>query len=161
MHSTFHVPMPDHLIKWVSLHFFEGQGQPFKVNENSVIGRHIVAVLSDQRSKDLVDCDYENSISFELSAALARMGPSLIKLGHLRFGLENDFKSHLETYTRAQVNLGQGRYKSVESFLKAFQITEHEYSIETAYQIVKRIDSRKYSHAKKETSFYQGPSLQA
>jgi hypothetical protein len=159
MHSIFHIPLPDHLIKWCSLYHFDGQLQPFKVNENSVVGKDIIAVLSDQRSKELVPCDYVNTISFELSVALAKMKPSLIKLGHLRSFIENDFKKSLEHYTRAQVEMGQGRYKAVQSFLKSFQITEQEFSIDTAYQIVKRVEARKYTNAKKETSIDQGTSF--
>ncbi len=152
MQTKFHIPFPDHLIKWVSVHYFEGQSAPFKVNENSVIGRNIVAVLNDPRSKDIVHCDYVNTISFELSVALAKMSPSLIKLSHLRLSLENDFKSHLEMYTRALVNSGEGRYKSVQKFLEDFNITEKEFSIATAYQVVKRVDARKYAYAKKDSS---------
>lgn len=151
MSNTFDIPMPIHLIKWVSVAFFENQPMPFKVNENTLLGKLVVAVLQDPRNKDLVDEDYEYSITLELSSAICQMSPSLLKLKHLRLALDQQFKNDLQTYVTAQVAMGQSRFKASQSFMNSFELTEADISIDTVYQIVKRVESRKYNYARKKT----------
>ncbi|MFM8912942.1 MAG: hypothetical protein ACKOE6_08515 [Flammeovirgaceae bacterium] len=63
MYNTYHIPLPVYLIKWAYLEFFEGQKAPFKVNDNTLLGKLVIATLLDPRSKEIVSEDWPHSFS--------------------------------------------------------------------------------------------------
>ena len=150
MQKLFEISVEPHLVKFAVKEFWESTNSPFPIDEGSRLGKQILLFLIDKRHKQAYTVAAENStISVVLSDTLAKRSPDLIKLSRINEFLEEEFKSKLHTWVRAQVLMGNGRYQSVVSFMKFHKIDPAQ-MIQRYYQYIMRLDNRDHSNRKKK-----------
>lgn len=169
MRKDFRIPVPAYLKKYFVKQFFSGQHGPHKIEEDTLIGKHVMSLLLDARTRKLkhkhltrnkritrlpgesrgAQSSASNSTAARkdqvleviLSEAMAKRSPNISKLIRLNTYLEDLFQSHLVTWIRSADFYGIPPYASSKDFLAYFAIDESEYSHDGAYRYWQRYKS--------------------
>jgi hypothetical protein len=140
--KTWTISAPAHLVAFAQKELFFDQPQPWQVNENTVIGRHVLACLLDPREQNFLVTDFKQAFTIELSDTLARRGPSLAKFQRLLISLEEQFKFSLHIHVNAQTAMNESRWRAVENFVHRYEYDKPELLVERYYQYIKRISAK-------------------
>lgn len=144
MQKLFEISVEPHLVKFAVKEFWEGSTSPFPIEEGSRLGKQILLFLIDKRHKQGYTLESDNStVWISLSDTLAKRSPDLIKLSRINEFLEDEFKSKLHTWVRAQVRIGHQRYPSIISFMD-FHGIDPAPMMDRYYQYIMRLDHRPF-----------------
>jgi hypothetical protein len=137
MRKNFKVPMLPYLKKYVERQIFQGMKAPYKIEEDSLIGKMIMCLIIDARQKDLRGdkrIEMSASIEFQLSEVMAERSPSLQKLVPINYFLDKLFKNELITWIKSAEIVGMRPFPASKAFLEFYRIDESEYSHDAAYR---------------------------
>ena len=152
MRKNFKVPVYAYLLKYCRKQFFAGQSQPYKIEEDTLIGKQFMSVLMDVRKKEMMGDQLllqTETLDVELSEAMAKRSPNLGKLAPLNFFLDKLFKDALIMWIKSAEHHGIKPYPSSKAFLEHFGIDEHEYSHDAAYKHWTRYKNEGFQKVKK------------
>lgn len=145
MQTVFTIPLPPHLVKFCRRSFFlHAAAEPYKVTESDLLGKQILLLLLDRRTHSKPLPYFTDSITIELSHALAKRSPSQLKLNRLYISLEKIWRYTMLTYIGAHIELGLSRYAAAKSFFKAHAIDDDETLFQTSYTFVTRVTNRQF-----------------
>lgn len=150
MQKHFRVPVLPYLKKYVELKFFAGKKGPFKLEEDTLIGKQFMAAIIDARKKDVIDKHIEMSeyIEVELSEVMAERSPAIYKLIQVNFFLDKLFKDALITWIQSAEHFGVRAFPASKEFLIKYGIDESEYSHDAAYKHWLRVKNAAYHNRK-------------
>jgi hypothetical protein len=138
MRKHFKVPVLAYLKKYLEKQFFPGEQAPYKIEEDSLIGKQFMSLLIDQRTKELMGDQkllHSETLEVELSEAMAERSPNLRKLGSINYFLDKLFKDALIVWIKSAEIHGGRPYPASKAFLEYFNIDESEYSHDAAYKV--------------------------
>ena len=138
--SSYKVRLLPHLTKFVTKEFFEGQTEPFKIREDSVIGKAFIRILMDKRKqKPNSNWDeYTHSITVYLSQDMMDHSPRAGRLEAINQDLHHLFKMALLIWIRCNSRFNIKVSESIRTFLDSYGIEEAEYPHATAYKLWQR-----------------------
>ena len=137
MRKNFRVPVLPYLKKYIEKQFFAGLKAPYKIEEDSLIGKFMMSQIIDGRHKDLRGdkrIEMSQVIEIELSEAMAERSPSLGKLITVNYFLDKLFKNELITWIKSADYCGVRPFPASKAFLQHYKIDENEYSHDAAYR---------------------------
>lgn len=147
MRQEFNVPLLPYLKKYVEKQFFAGLTAPYKIEEDTLLGKQFMSLLMDCRTKDLRgDKKIEMSATLPvlLSEELAKRSATLPKLIPINYYLDKLFKAALIAWIQCSEELGVRPFNSSKSFLAYYKIEEAEYSHDAAYKVYLRHKQQGY-----------------
>lgn len=150
MQKHFRVPVMPYLKKYVEQKFFAGQTAPYKLEEDTLLGKQFMSAIIDARKKDVIDKHIEMSdhLHICLSEAMAERSPSIKKLIHINFFLDKLFKDALITWIQSAEYFDVRAFPASKAFLEKYGIDESEYSHDAAYRHWQRTKNASYNKTK-------------
>lgn len=152
MRKRFHVPILPYLKKYATRQFFAGLAPPYKLEENTLIGKQVMSLILDNRTTHLRGdnkIEMSQRLEIELSKMMAERSPSINKLIPINFFLHQLFKNELITWIKSADEYGVKPFVSSKDFLVHYRIDESEYSHDAAYKMWTRHKS--IGHKQKKT----------
>lgn len=143
------VPIKPHLKKFFlkTYHLSE----PVKLEEDSILGNQVMAILQDKRSVNGKDLNNINShfngsgselltdtLQLTLSKSMTERSPRVGKLIRINVFLQHSFRQAVIIYIKGCMNSGVNAYAACKQFLKLYEFDESEYSLDGVHQIWKR-----------------------
>lgn len=153
MQKHFRVPVLPYLKKYLEKHVFCGQTAPYKLEEDTLIGKQFMSLIIDARKKDMMgDKKIEMTavIEVELSKMMAERSPSIRKLIPISFYLDKLFKDHLIVWIKSAEHYGIRPSPASKDFLAHFGIQESEYTYDAAYRHWLRYKNNEYNRLKRK-----------
>jgi len=147
--TTFSIPVFSYLDKYVRKSFFEGLRPPFKIEEDTLIGKQIISQLIDKRKIDMrgdKKIEMNKTLQVCLSSVMANRSPTLSKLIPINYYLDKQFKHDLITWIKSADECGVRPYPSSKLFLAHYGIDESEYSHDAAYKVWQRYKKQGYNN---------------
>lgn len=134
--QTFKIPVLPYLKKYIVKQFFSGAKGPYKIEEDTLLGKQVMSLLIDARKIDFIDKHLEMSETLEvvLSDSMAKRSPRINKLICFNFFADKIFKTSLITWIRSAEHFGIRPFPASKGFLEHFEIEESEYSHDAAYR---------------------------
>jgi hypothetical protein len=134
--STYNIPILPYLKKYVVKKFFDGHSPPYKMEEDTLLGKQFMSVIIDARKIDFIDRHLEMSdrLSVKLSNVMAERSVTLAKLVPINFFLDKIFKEELITWILSADYHGIRPFPAIRNFLAYYSIEEREYSLDAAYR---------------------------
>lgn len=150
MQKTFKLPVLPYVKKYVEKQFFNGQAAPYKIEEDTLIGKNFMSVIIDKRHRDIMDKhhDLTAEIHITLSDAMAKRSPRLSNLMCVNYFLVEDFKDALTTWINAAGHYHIRPFVACKGFLEYYGIDENEYSLDAAYRLWQREKNGEYKKKK-------------
>lgn len=155
MSKNFFIPIKPHLKKWYLKNF--DLEEPVKLEEDSLLGSHVVAILQDKRSRTdpkntlFGRDDITDKLDVILSSTMERRSPRIGKLIRINVFLHHLFQNSLIVWVKSQGNADLNAYTAVKNFLSFYAIDEKEYSLDGAYKLWQRSRSRNIPSKRKKT----------
>jgi hypothetical protein len=148
MRKDFSVPLLPYLKKYTEKQFFAGYRAPYKIEEDTLIGKYVMSLIIDGRSVDMrgdKKIEMSERLHIHLSEAMAKRSPSLRKLVPINYYLDKVFKNDLITWIKSAEDCGGVRpFVSSKNFLVHFGIDESEYTHDAAYKVWQRYKRQGY-----------------
>lgn len=146
MQPDFSVPVPAYIYKYVVKKFFAGNKGPFKIEEDTLLGKQFMATILDVRKKDVIDkhLQFTERIPVILSQDMMKKSPNIAKLVSINFFLDKIFKEALIEWIQSAMYYGIRPYNSSRDFLAHYNIDETEYSHDAAYKLWTRWNSSEF-----------------
>lgn len=142
MNRVVRVPIAPHLKKFILKQYkYE---EPVPVQLKTLLGQQVYSLLRDKTRQKTNYDKYTEELQLELSDMLSDFEYRLSKVVLLNVYFEKIFKSTMYTWILAQDMEGRPPYHGVRSFLKFYNITEEEYSSESAYRAWLRYKNNEY-----------------
>ena len=142
--NEFKVPILPHLKKFIIAQLYNGQEEPIKVVEDSLLGRHIMSILIDKRNVTgsgavgFMDKEYTSTLRLQLSSQMMKRSPRINKLARLNLELGEIFRQSLFVWVTCAKSYGIAAFPAVQHFLEEYGIEESEYSKDAAYKAWQR-----------------------
>lgn len=143
------MPIKPHLKKFYLLTY--DLSEPVKVEEDSILGNQVMAILQDKRSVNGKEFNYINSqfsgdgldlltetIELSLSAEMQKRSPRIAKLVRINLFLQHMFRHSVILFIKGCVRSGVNPYNACKQFLQAYDFDDNEYSLDGIHQIWKR-----------------------
>lgn len=148
--STFHIPILPHLKKYLVKKFFSGHNAPYKIEENTLLGKQFMSVIIDGRKVDFIDKHLEMSekLSVKLSQDMMDRSPRLAKLVTINYFVDKLFKEELISWILSAEYHGVRPFPASKNFLEYYSIEEAEYSHDAAYRLWMRWKNRDYNNSR-------------
>lgn len=143
------VPIKPHLKKFFlkTYHLSE----PVKLEEDTILGNHVMAILLDKREvngKDLNNISSQfngngsdlltDTIELTLSDAMNERSPRVAKLVRINLFLQHMFRHSVILFINGCMKSGVNPYNACKQFLQLYEFDENEYSLDGVHQIWKR-----------------------
>lgn len=140
------VPIKPHLKKFFlrTYHLSE----PVKLEEDSILGNQVMAILQDKRSingKEMNNLNYgsaddllTDTLAIVLSTEMQKRSPRVQKLIRINFFLQHMFRHSVIVFIEASIKSGVNAYAACRQFLETYNYDESEYSLDGIHQIWKR-----------------------
>ncbi len=147
--TRFRVPIKPHLKKILLKQFYPNHRSDefIKVEEDSLLGRHIMSILIDKRTikkaTGLLRYDFQDELKLELSQTMAKRSPRIDKLTMLNHELDEIFQTALFVWIKAQKHSGISAKRACESFI-AFYELENDYTFDAAHRAWNRYINNEY-----------------
>jgi len=141
MRKDFNVPLLPYLKKYAEKQFFAGYRAPYKIEEDTLIGKYIMSLIIDGRQVDMrgdKKIEMSERLHIHLSEAMAERSPSLRKLVPINYYLDKLFKNELITWIKSSEDCGVRPFVSSKNFLQHYSIDESEYTHDAAYKVWQR-----------------------
>lgn len=147
--GIFNVPIKPHLKKFFlkTYHLSE----PIKIEEDSILGNQVMAILQDKRSVNGKDLNNINSqfngsgsdlltetLQITLSAEMNKRSPRVAKLVRINLFLQFMFRHSVIVFIEGCQKSGVNPYNACKQFLQLYEFDENEYSLDGVHQIWKR-----------------------
>jgi len=137
MRREFNVPLLPYLEKYVKKKFFAGLPPPYKIEEDTLLGKQFMSLIIDgRRSNNMAGnkTKMSSTLHIQLSKCMAERSPNLRKLIAINLYFDKLFKDALITWVIAANDCGVVPFVSSKAFLVHFRIDEGEYSHDAAYK---------------------------
>lgn len=147
MQKRFDLYLFPYLKKYVEKMVLENERPPYKIDEDSLLGKQFMSLIKDARKTDMRgDKKIQPSalLSVVLSDAMAKRSPSPGKLQPINFFLDKLFKASLIIWIKSSDIAGTKPFVSSKQFLKYLCIDESEYTHDAAYKVWTRYKSIGY-----------------
>lgn len=144
------IPVHDHLIRFAQKELWHDQDPPFRVEEDSLLGKYVFSLWLDFRQQDLATVESNTLLSLEFSDSLAKRKITPRMLSKINSFLEHQFKAALAIWVKAQMDFGNNRYQAVLSFLRFYGCAS-EANIDRYYQYLQRARKLPYRYDKKKS----------
>lgn len=147
--TTIKIPVYPHLKRFIMMHWYHDHrnGEPLRIEEDSVLGKMIMAILISKRSirkaSGLMRYEFTDYIEVDLSNNFKRRSPAIHKLCLINLDLLHIFHSHLFGWVRAQKVVGVSAKRACESFIAFYQLQDH-YSFDAAHRAWNRYINSEY-----------------
>lgn len=147
--GTIKVPIKPHLKKFFlrTYHLSE----PVKVEEDSLLGNQVMAILQDKRQvngKDMNNITSQfngngsdlltETIKLSLSKTMIERSPRIAKLVRINLFLQHMFRHSVISFIQGCIRSGVNPYNACKQFLQLYEFDEGEYSLDGIHQIWKR-----------------------
>lgn len=147
--GTIKVPIKPHLKKFFlkTYHLSE----PVKVEEDTILGNQVMAILQDKRQvngKDLnnITSHFNGSgsdlltetLQISLSKSMIERSPRIAKLVRINLFLQHIFRHSVILFINGCTKSGVNPYNACKQFLQLYEFDENEYSLDGVHQIWKR-----------------------
>jgi hypothetical protein len=134
--ALFKVPVLPYLKKYMVKQFFAGHKSPFKIEEDTLLGKQFMSLIIDARKIDFIDKHLEMSAVLEivLSDSMRKRSPRISKLVCINKFADKLFKNDLIVWILAAEYFGIRPFPSSKAFLEHYSIDESEYSHDAAYK---------------------------
>jgi hypothetical protein len=144
--SNFKIPVSAYLAKYMMRKFFQDNKGPFKIEEDTLLGKQFMSIIIDARKKDVLDKHIEHTYTIEviLSQDMMKRSPNAAKLVTINFFLDKVFKEDLIGWILSASFYGIRPYRSCKDFLAFYSIDENEYSHDAAYKLWQRWNNADY-----------------
>src|SRR6185295_15457496 len=109
MRKHFNVPVLPYLKRYILKQFFAGQSAPYKIEEDSLIGKQFMSLMLDARPKDLngdKKIEMTKRIELCLSEEIAKRSPTIGKLIQINYYLDKMFKDDLIVWIKSAEHYG-------------------------------------------------------
>lgn len=140
--------------KYLAKKFFSGRKRgPYKIEEDTLLGKQFMSVIIDARKKDVIDkhIQFSEHIEVILSQDMAARSPKISKLTSINFFLDKVFKEDLIGWILSAQYYGMRPFPASKDFLAFYGIEENEYSHDAAYKFWMRWKNSEYDKIKKES----------
>jgi hypothetical protein len=148
-HGTIRVPIKPHLKKFFLMTY--DLQEPVKLEEDSILGNHVMAILQDKRSVNGKEMNYITSqfngdgsdlltetLLLQLSAEMQKRSPQIRKLVRINLFLQYMFRHSVIVFIKGCIKSGVNPYNACKQFLQTYEFDENEYSLDGIHQIWKR-----------------------
>jgi hypothetical protein len=144
--NQFKVPVSAYLKKYLAKKFYQGNKGPYKVEEDTLLGKQFMSIIIDGRKKDFIDkhIEYSETISVILSQDMILRSPKITKLVTINYFLDKVFKEDLIGWILSAQHYGIRPFNASKDFLAYYDIEETEYSRDAAYKLWNRWKNRDY-----------------
>jgi hypothetical protein len=151
--SVVVIPIKPYLKSFIYKLYRQKPDHPIKVEEDdaSELGHHLYNVIIDKRVLSKGHDVFSDSLQVILPKRMKERSPRLNKLVRINLVYDKTFKRSLYLWVEAQCSMGIPAYRSVERFLRHFNISEAEYSKESAYRAFQRYKNKEYHRNKSFT----------
>jgi hypothetical protein len=121
-----------------------GLPEPVVITEHDLLGRTIIKVLQETRSRRHVYAkeDYTDRITVHLTQAMEKRSPALHRLLNVNVELDNAFQEALCLWIKGQGDAGLPANQACKNFLAQMRIDESEYTYDAAYKAWQRFNER-------------------
>jgi hypothetical protein len=154
-YMSFKVPVSVYVKKYLVKKFFAGHKGPYKIEEDSLLGKQFMANIIDGRKHDFIDTHIEVTEHIEviLSQDMMARSPKQSKLRSINFFLDKIYKEGLIDWVIAAKCYGTRPYAATRDFLEFYGIDNNEYSHDAAYKLWQRYNKQenKVSHPSPKT----------
>lgn len=142
------MPLLPYLKKFAEKRFFAGYRAPYKLDEDTLIGKQFMCLIVDARTVDMrgdKKIEMSESLHVYLSEAMAERSPSLRKLVPINYYLDKFLKSELIAWIECAEYCGVRPFVSTKLFLQHYGIDESEYTHDAAYKVWQRYKRQGYN----------------
>lgn len=142
--KKYSIRLRPHLKKFIHWQFFEGQREPYRVTEDSPLGKAFIKICMDKRQKRLPAWgELPAQACFILSQDMNSYSPRTGQLELINTDVHELFKLCLVAWINAQKRLNISTAESIRMFLAHYHLEEAEYSYLTALKLYQRDAERK------------------
>jgi hypothetical protein len=148
MSREIEIPILPHLKKFINK-FYQFNGEPFEVTLDNPIGIAMKHVLKDRKKVDLKLVERcTTTARFQLASDFTKYELRMSFICQFNREFDRIFKNMMYLWIMAQFEVGINNRVAVKNFLRQFEISDNEYSYESAYRAWSRYKKDEYRRIK-------------